>query len=354
MQEWEYYIHFLTIIFARRETSSFTRLELDEISSIIELSISNSLVHASSPARRLEKARLGKNMNLGKMIFYGHSSNDCQVSTGELWQIWPSSGNIILLKGICITGRQPAFLVVALACAIVPYVIFMRDRPAEGFPTSVLFLTIWFMITIFFILKLALSDPGIIPRRCVAERMYPEVLYGREREHLIDPYHSVTGAVYCHTCEIFRPPSASHCSECGNCVIGFDHHCAVLNNCIGQRNYPYFFLLMPSIFLLTISFLFQLRFPADDGDKTSTVDHGAIYYIIVAVSVGIAVSALAFVMLLLMYHLWLLLWAKSTTKQHIRGQTPGKYSLWDRLRGHDALFDLRQTVYPNSTKSYSA
>ena len=37
-----------------------------------------------------------------------------------------------------------------------------------------------------------------------------------------------------------KPPKASHCMWCNNCVIGFDHHCNLLNNCIGKRNIRYF------------------------------------------------------------------------------------------------------------------
>lgn len=47
---------------------------------------------------------------------------------------------------------------------------------------------------------------------------------------------------YCHTCEIFRPPRASHCHYCDNCVEEFDHHCPWVSNCIGRRNYRIFFL----------------------------------------------------------------------------------------------------------------
>lgn len=46
---------------------------------------------------------------------------------------------------------------------------------------------------------------------------------------------------YCHSCNVFRPHRASHCSDCGYCVLLKDHHCLWMNNCIGRNNHGFFY-----------------------------------------------------------------------------------------------------------------
>lgn len=57
----------------------------------------------------------------------------------------------------------------------------------------------------------------------------------------------------CFLCTKFKPDRTHHCRMCDTCVLRMDHHCPWIANCIGFRNYKYFFLtLLYSEFALGI------------------------------------------------------------------------------------------------------
>lgn len=68
---------------------------------------------------------------------------------------------------------------------------------------------------------------------------------------------------YRQTCNgRWKPARARHCSTCGTCRMGFDHHCAVFANCLTVAHVPCFLcmvvLVPPTIFILSSPLLIPL------------------------------------------------------------------------------------------------
>ncbi|XP_030200822.1 palmitoyltransferase ZDHHC14 [Gadus morhua] len=117
------------------------------------------------------------------------------------------------------------------------------------------------------LLRASFSDPGVLPRATPDEAADLERQIDtscpsgpgyrtppRTREVQING--QTVKLKYCFTCKIFRPPRTSHCSLCDNCVERFDHHCPWVGNCVGRRNYRYFYLFIVSLSCLTL-FIFS-------------------------------------------------------------------------------------------------
>ncbi|CAK84861.1 unnamed protein product (macronuclear) [Paramecium tetraurelia] len=108
------------------------------------------------------------------------------------------------------------------------------------------------VLTDIFMILTVFSDPGIIPR---LDSQFQKVKYYMNKKQkftneLISVIQTkVSELKFCDSCKIYKTSSTAHCRRCDNCVQGFDHHCLWLGQCIGQRNYRYFYLFL---FFLTI------------------------------------------------------------------------------------------------------
>jgi len=138
---------------------------------------------------------------------------------------------------------------------------FLAERITPAIPVVGVLLFVFVMAAL---LRTSFSDPGVIPRATADEaadierRIVPSNASNsptyrpppRTKEVMVRG--QVVKLKYCFTCKIFRPPRASHCSICDNCVDRFDHHCPWVGNCVGKRNYRYFYMFIVSLAFLCV------------------------------------------------------------------------------------------------------
>ncbi|XP_054478286.1 palmitoyltransferase ZDHHC18a isoform X2 [Anoplopoma fimbria] len=195
-----------------------------------------------------------------------HAENNAQRS-GRKWEVFPGK-NRFFCDGRIIVARQSGVLPLTLGLIVVTCGLFF----AFDCPFLVEHLTVFipviggalFLFVVISLLRTSFTDPGILPRATPDEAADVEKQIDtsgsstyrpppRTKEILIN--QQVVKLKYCFTCKMFRPPRTSHCSLCDNCVERFDHHCPWVGNCVGKRNYRFFYSFIISLSFLT-SFIF--------------------------------------------------------------------------------------------------
>lgn len=105
----------------------------------------------------------------------------------------------------------------------------------------------------------SLTDPGIIPYDCWTMRKMSKQCQLFKTKSPKAKRIIMNGVMielpWCDTCQSYRPPRSYHCIKCKFCIESFDHHCIWIDNCIGRRNYRFFFAF---IFLQSIDLILSL------------------------------------------------------------------------------------------------
>jgi len=181
------------------------------------------------------------------------------------WEIFPGKNKFYCNGRIMMARHSGIFLFTFGLIVLTAGLFFAFDCPYLAVhitPAIPVIAGTLFIFVIGTLLRTSFTDPGVIPRATAAEaadieRQIEVPNAGNTTSYRPPPRTKeiiIKGQTiklkYCFTCKIFRPPRASHCSICDNCVDRFDHHCPWVGNCVGRRNYRYFYL-----FILSLAFL---------------------------------------------------------------------------------------------------
>ncbi|KAM0934850.1 putative protein S-acyltransferase [Dioscorea sansibarensis] len=188
----------------------------------------------------------------------------------RVYEVWRGS-NVFFLRGRFIFGPDVRSLFLTIFLIVAPvavFCVFVARKLMNHFPhhlgISIMVVAVAFTLYDLTLLLLTSGrDPGIIPRNMhppepdtiegssdIGGEQTPQFRIPRMKDVTVN---GITVKVkYCDTCMLYRPPRCSHCSICNNCVERFDHHCPWVGQCIGRRNYRFFFMFVFSTTLLCI------------------------------------------------------------------------------------------------------
>ncbi|KAE9587377.1 putative protein S-acyltransferase [Lupinus albus] len=186
------------------------------------------------------------------------------------YRVWKGS-NEFLLHGRLIFGPDVKYTLITIFLIVAPIAIFCvfvarklvehPYRSGYSIPIIVIVHTVFVLITL---LLTAARDPGIVPRNAHApepdeydecgnfySEQSPQRRLPRTKDVIVNGIS--IKIKYCDTCKLYRPPRCFHCSVCDNCVERFDHHCPWVGQCIGLRNYRFYYMFIFSTTLLCLN-----------------------------------------------------------------------------------------------------
>lgn len=294
----------------------------------------------------------------------------------RVYEAWKGS-NIFIFQGRLIFGPDAGSLIATFLLIVVPFVIFcslvarklLHRFSSDNAGYAILVVTIIYTIWVLVLLLLTSArDPGIVPRSShpPEEELHFESSAsvdgsGRPTQSLQLPRTKevfVNGlpvkVKYCDTCMLYRPPRCSHCSICDNCVERFDHHCPWVGQCIGKRNYRYFFLFVSSstllcIFIFSMSALY-MKFLVDD--------HGTVWKAMKESPASVILMVFCFISLwfvggLTGFHLYLM-GKNQTTYENLRYRADARRNVYDRgcLSNFHEVFCTKMEPSRNNFRAY--
>jgi len=170
------------------------------------------------------------------------------------------------------------------------------------------------MLLIISYLRAILIDPGTIPDddphwqyhadESLAQKWLPRFLRETKKvgDHAGERRH-------CKWCRKFKPDRCHHCRVCGTCILKMDHHCPWIYNCVGYRNYKFFFLTLFYGVILTHMILWTM---SESVERSLDDSVPFVQAFLTLFGVTLAASLSLILTLFWLFHLWLVYKGLST------------------------------------------
>lgn len=121
------------------------------------------------------------------------------------------------------------------------------------------------ILTFWSYFKASYSHPGRVPKQWLKwngqlNKIPPYPIYCKLNESSgikITENERLKTSILCKWCNNYRCFRTGHCSKCDQCIAHMDHHCEILQNCVGAYNHRFFMQFIVYLFIIITLFLYH-------------------------------------------------------------------------------------------------